>query len=77
MARRKQAGKDLQIVDNIPQLETDNGPAKGYTRYAVTRPVSQLSHTEQVYLVINGFVDLPTGQEWYQPLISKGTLKGI
>lgn len=93
MARRKQAGKDLKtvdnilpvfntdkagqdlpIVDNVPQLDS---PADGYTRYVVTRSVSQLCHTEQQYVVKNGLVDLPTNETWYQPLIANGTLKGV
>lgn len=87
MARpKRQAGQDLAMVDNNPQVGKVQGeagftpkglnpePKPGFTVYRVNRPILQLSNTDKIYLVANGLVDLPDGENWYIDLINNGVL---
>jgi len=85
MAKRR-AGQDLAIVDNTPQRSeiqeragfTPKGlapePKPGFLAFRVNRAMSQLSNTDKVYAVVDGLVDLPTGETWYVDLINNGVL---
>jgi hypothetical protein len=79
-------GTDLEMVDNTPQVGklqepagfTPKGlkaePKPGFAVYRVNRAISQLSHGDKVYHVLDGMIDLPVGETWYTDLINSGAL---
>lgn len=52
--------------------------APGYTRYAVMDSgISIISGGGQNYRVSNGYVDLPSGADWVDPLILRGVIQPL
>ena len=77
--RKFDTAKELR-VDPLEFPKVIEEPAKipvGFRRFAVGEGIS-LSHDQQIYSASpEGWVDLPSGEDWYLPLIPAGVIKEL